>query len=301
MRFKGLDLNLLVALDALLTERSVSGAAQRLHLSQPAMSAALSRLREQFGDPLLVPHGKRMIPTAHAAGLAQSVTQLLGQCEALLAASTVFDPATSRRIFNICASDYMTETVVTPLLLRLREQAPGVGFKVLFPSDVDPSSLMERGELDVLLIPQMYVSAHHPAEALFSEHQVVVGWRENPAMQQVMIEDVFYSLGHVAVEFARGTELSYAEKQLALLPRKRRIEVSAPSFTSVPRFLVGTQRIAVMHSRLAEAAASRLPLAMAPVPVQIPVMHEMMQYHQARAQDQGLQWLLTNIRSMAPF
>lgn len=301
MRFKGLDLNLLVALDALLTERSVSAAAQRLHLSQPAMSAALRRLREQLGDPLLVPHGKRMIPTAHGAGLAQSVSQLLGQCDSLLASSAAFDPGTSRRVFNLCASDYMTETVVTPLVRSLSSLAPQVGINVVFPSDNDPRDLMERGELDVLLIPEGYVSPLHPAELLFAEYQVVVGWRDNPVLQRPMTEDSFYSQGHIAVQFSQGREPSFAEKQLALLPRKRRIEVIAPSFMSVPGMLVGTHRLAVMHRRLAETAVRAFPLTIAPLPVEIPVLNEMMQYHRARSQDHGLLWLLACIRSKVPY
>lgn len=300
MRFKGLDLNLLVALDALLQERSVSAAAHRLHLSQPAMSAALNRLREQLGDPLLVTHGKRMIPTPHAAALAESVSQLLAQCDSLLCNSASFDPLSSRRVFTICASDYMIETVVTPLVRKLCQIAPQVSTKILLQNDINPTHLLDRGELDVLLMPQTYISPLHPAELLFTERQVVLGWRENPVMQQPMTVDLFYAQGHVAVDFAQGRAPSFAEQQLANLPRQRKIELTVPSFMAVPGMLVGTPRLAVVHGRLAEKVVQTMPLTIAPMPIELPELNEMMQYHQARAHDQGLRWLLDCIRSVIP-
>ncbi|HSI16835.1 MAG TPA: LysR family transcriptional regulator, partial [Sphingomonas sp.] len=106
MRFQGLDLNLLVALDVLIEERSVSRAAERLHLSQPAMSAALRRLRDYFNDPILAAHGKKMIPTPHALRLRGALRTLLTDVERMVSLSTQFDPATSQRRFRIGTSDY---------------------------------------------------------------------------------------------------------------------------------------------------------------------------------------------------
>src|SRR4051812_31516925 len=119
MRFKGLDLNLLLALQVLLEERSVTRAARRLNVSQPAMSAALARLRDYFDDELLVAHGKRMHPTAHAERLAGPVAQLLGDIDGLLTANARFDPRETRRRFVIVASDYITTAVIGPLTQRL--------------------------------------------------------------------------------------------------------------------------------------------------------------------------------------
>ena len=116
MRFKRFDLNLLLVLDTLLRERSVSRAAEQLNLSQPAMSAALGRLRSYFNDQILVSHGKRMLPTAHAQSLSPMVMKTLADIEALISASTVFDPSTSQRTFRICASDYVTTVLLVPLL-----------------------------------------------------------------------------------------------------------------------------------------------------------------------------------------
>ncbi|WEK46309.1 MAG: LysR family transcriptional regulator [Candidatus Andeanibacterium colombiense] len=126
MRFKGLDLNLLAALSVLLEERSVSGAAARLHLSQPAISGALARLRGYFGDPLLVMQGKRMIPTAHAQALQPQLQAVLAQIDKLIAGAAQFDPPTAKRTFRISLSDYLITVLASGLVPRLRSEAPNI-------------------------------------------------------------------------------------------------------------------------------------------------------------------------------
>eukprot|EP01037_Dinobryon_pediforme_P032534 gene32534-37519_t len=121
MRFKGFDLNLLVAFDALMTTHSVSRAAEHLNLSQPAVSAALSRLRDFFQDDLLVSVGKRMHPTAHADSLWPQIRRCLQESERLLSIQSGFDPATSQRSFRIAASDYITAILISPLVRLLAE------------------------------------------------------------------------------------------------------------------------------------------------------------------------------------
>src|SRR4051812_40500511 len=143
MRFKGLDLNLLVALDALVETRSVSAAARRLHLSQPAMSAALSRLRDYFRDELLVVSGKRMYPTAFAEGLAPQLKECLQGLDALVSSPNLFDPATAQRTFIIVASDYLTTAVLVPLVARLAERAPGVRLEIVLPDEASVAQLAE--------------------------------------------------------------------------------------------------------------------------------------------------------------
>ena len=294
MRFKGLDLNLLAALDALIEEQSVSAAARRLHLSQPAMSAALSRLREHLGDPLLVPFGKRMVLTAHAERLALPLREILSQVEVLTGPS-VFNPATSRRVFKISASDYIVTVLISPLVQRLAQEAPGVGLVISNPGDRVEAAL-ERGEIDLLVMPQSFISRQHPSLPLFVDTHVVVGWAGNPAMDAPMTEAVFFDHGHVVVEFGSLRNPAFAEQHMRQIGRPRRAEIIAPSFSSVPGLLVGTQRLAVMQKRLADRFARILPLKMAPPPFDFPEFREMIQHHQTRAQDDGLTWLIGLIR-----
>ncbi len=296
MRFKRLDLNLLVVLDALLRERSVTRAARELNLSQPAMSAALARLREYFNDDILVPHGKRMLPTAHAQNLAPLVAQALADIEMRIMGAAVFDPLTSQRTFRICASDYATVVLLQPLLVRLEKSAPGVRIDIVAPTP-DALPQLERGEIDFLLTPAQYAAREHPQQLLFEERHVVVGCRRNPIFKRELTEAGFFEQGQVLMSV--GHSQSFAEREMGELNRRRRIDVVCASFLAVPWMLPGTRRIAMMHERLAQLMVKKLPLAIAPLPFAFPLMREIVQYHSARAEDRGMQWLLEVLLAQA--
>lgn len=298
MRFKGLDLNLLIALDALLTERNVSAAARKVFLSQSAMSGALARLREHFQDPLLVPLGRRMVLTAAAEGLAAPLHQLMLQIEATVGAGMRFEPASSRRSFVVHASDYITEVVLTPVAAAIARDAPGVVLEVV-PPLADPATTLETGDVDLLITPEAYISRGHPAHLLYEEEHVVVGWRGNGALARPLSTDAFFDMGHVVVRFLHGRALSFAESEIAKANRPRRIELIAPSFTSVPKLLVGTLRISVMQRRLADIYARSLPLVIQPLPFPIAPLREMIQHHHIRTADAGVQWLTALIQAEA--
>ena len=164
MDFSGLDLNLLVALDALLAERSVSRAGERLHLSQSATSGALARLREAFRDPLLVVVGRAMTLTPLAESLIEPIRVFLLQAEFILHQSPVFNPAKSTRRFRVMMSDYVETVIMSEALPRIQRLAPGVTFE-LFSND--NSRGIERGEIDLSITPSRYLAQGHPAEHLF--------------------------------------------------------------------------------------------------------------------------------------
>ncbi len=298
MRFKGLDLNLILALDILLEERSVSAAARRLHLSQPATSAALARLREFFDDEILVVLGKSMYPTPFAEGLRPQVREVLKAAEGIIAASSVFDPASSHRTFKIVASDSVTSSIFVPLLDRLSTTAAGVGFDFIFP---DPSSQAQfhRGDVDLMISPEGFAIDEHPTELFFEEQHVVVGWRENPIFDADISEADVFERGHVVVAIGAGRTLSFADRQVELLGRPRRVEVTVAAFTMAPLFLVGSQRLALMHERLAATMARQFPIAYAPLPFPFPPLRQMIHHHQSRANDDGVRWLLGELRSQA--
>lgn len=291
MRFKGLDLNLLVTLDALLEEASVSRAAERLHLSQPAASAALRRLRNWFGDELLSAQGKRMTLTPYAARLKPQLADLLGGIDAFVSQPALFDPATSRRRFRLAMSDFLSTVLLRPLTLAIADAAPGIELDIVTPGD-GTVALLDRGELDLLLVPQEFVGPQNPTRLLFEERHVIVGWRGNPLMQAPVTPADFMSAGHVVVRLGQVTRLTFAEAQLRSLGIARREEVTVPSFAIVPDLLVGTSRLAVMHERLARLAARQSDIAIGPLPFDFPPMREMAQYHRSRAEDAGLMWLL---------
>ena len=298
MRFNGLDLNLLVALAVLLEERSVSRAAERLHLSQPAVSAALARLRTYFGDPLLVPQGRRMVPSAEALAMRRELEAILDSVSNLVVRSAGFDPTTSRRTFRICASDYLLAVLFPKLIPELARLAPAVGLELMPPSD-EARVALDRGELDLLLTPEEHCVPGHPTKLLFEERHVVAGWECNRLLRTPLTEKAFFAAGHIAVRVGQTTRASFAESKLDALPRQRRIEVTAASFTSVPDLLVGTDRLAVMHERLARLMAERMPIAWQALPFAFPAMREMIQFNRTRGSDRGLMWLIDRIEGLA--
>lgn len=299
MRFKGLDLNLLVAFDALMATRSVSRSAERLNLSQPAMSAALARLREYFGDELLQLQGKRMHPTPFADELMPQVRESLLGLEVMLSRSPNFDPRTSQRSFKIVTSDYVFASLIVPLVAQLAEDAPGIRIDCGLPQ---PSTVqeLEEGKIDITITPEYVIGGNHLSYVLYREPQVVVGWSGNPAIAGgVITEEAFFDAGHVVVVLGGGQTLSYADRTLELMGRGRMIEATVAIFTAVPWLIEGTNRLSVMHSRLAEQLKGRFAISTAPVPFEIPAMKQMLSYHPGRKDDAGLTWLRGRIEAIA--
>ncbi|MDT0510107.1 LysR substrate-binding domain-containing protein [Novosphingobium sp. MMS21-SN21R] len=294
MRVKGLDLNLLAALDVLLDECNTVKAAERLHLSQPAASAALARLRDYFGDPILTSYGKRMMPTAFALALHQPTKDVLAQVDRLITQTSAFDPLKSDRWFRIGVSDYLSTILFADLVPRLAALAPGIRLDLQPPSD-EMLGLLDRGELDLILTPTEHCHPGHPTELLFEEKYVVAGWSGNAVLQKPLSEHDFYAHGHVAVEMGRTSRVTFAETHLKDRGNERKIEIYAASFSLVPELLVGTSRLAIMHERLAKMVRSRGEIVYQPLPFEFPVMKEMVQYHKTRADDPGIKWMVAQI------
>lgn len=298
MRFKGLDLNLLVAFDAIMEARSVSGAARQMNLSQPAMSAALSRLRTFFADDLLVSHGKRMHPTAYAESLLPLVRNSLRQVDQLIATSSGFDPLTSKRLFRVIASDYIIAAIIAPLVQRLAIIAPGIRIENILPGH-DSIPLIAQGSVDLMITPEEFVSPEQPTEFLMEERHVIAGWRENPVFVGGVTEAELLAAGHVEVRIGSHSSNAFATNQMDQSGRQRNVEVTTASFTAVPWLLIDTMRLALMHERLAIRMATMFPIAIAPIPFPFPAMREMMQFNQARVADDGLSWFRAQIREIA--
>jgi DNA-binding transcriptional LysR family regulator len=298
MRYKGFDLNLLGVFDTLMRTRNVSRAAEELNLSQPAISSALKRLRMQFGDEILVPQGKKMMPTAYAEALLPHVRDTLHAVDGLMASSARFDPAESQRTFRICSSDYLATALFAPLSLHLSSVAPHVHLELVL-NDEHSFVQLEQGQVDLVCTPEGYSAPDMPTEHLLDERHVVVGWRENPLLASPIDEATFLAAGQVSVAIGSLRTPAFSNRAMALLGKHPRFEVTASSFTIVPFLLVGSQRLALMHERLALLMAQQHALAIVEIPFDFPIMREVVQYHPARANDPGLLWLRERLREQA--
>lgn len=295
MRFDKLDLNLLVALDALLTECNITRAAEKLHLSQSAMSNALGRLREYFGDPLLVQVQRHMELTPRALSLKDPIRDVLVRIRATVAAEPVFNPARSDRNFNIFASDYTLHTIVPRMLAIAAGEGSAVHFRFQ-PLMGSPARALESGDADLLVIPQMYCSPAHPTELLLQEEFVCIVWSGSDHARRGLTREEYLLAEHVIMEPVQSGAPAYEGRAVDRSGLSRRIAVSTYAFASMPQMVVGTQYVATVHRQLANAAAMDHALTVLPSPIEIPQMQLMMQWHEFRSSDAGLVWLRALMR-----
>jgi LysR family transcriptional regulator, nod-box dependent transcriptional activator len=298
MNFNRLDLNLLVALDVLLSERSITRAAERLSLSPSATSGALARLRTYFGDDLLTQVGRRMLPTPLGESLQSSVRDCLLHVQATVDIRPHFDPLQSKRRFRLMMSDYVSTVLIAPALRRLEREAPGITIELLGNENV-PWEVLSRGEIDFLILPQNFVRPDHPAEVLFEDDYVCVCWRENPLIGDDISIDECLSLGHVVARIGTLRPPTIDAWFFERFGDARRVEVIATNFNAVPHLLIGTTRISIMHRRLALTYSKGLPLKVLPSPLDMPRLVEMIQWHKYRDRDPGRIWLCDVLKSAA--
>ena len=295
MRLDRFDLNLLVVLDALLEERNVTRASQRLHIGQSAASGALARLRDYFGDELLVPVGRRLVLTPLAQSLVEPVRDTLLRARTTIARKPVFDPATSERRFVICASDYVITVLMAEAVRRISRQAPGMLLDIRSPMP-HVAEVFERGSIDLLVMPQQYLQQHaHPRLALFEDTQVCLVSADHPEIGASLTFEQYMAMGHVTVRLGDERSLTFEEWFLPRYGQQRRIELSVDSFSMLPLVVIGTRRIATLHRKLAENFSRHLPVRVVEAPFDMPPVIETMAWPIHLDHDLAHQWLRTQI------
>jgi len=305
MRFHRLDLNLLVVLDSLLTESSVSRAAKRLSMGQPGVSAALARLREHFDDPLLVQVGRGMVVTPLGESLAEPVRDLLQRAQSIALHRPAFDPAVESRRFSVMTSDYTATVLMVPVQRLLAREAPGVHLTVrtvpAMPragSQLVPEALDRRHD-DFALVPDGMTSPAHPHEALLRDDYTCIAWAENPHIGPRLTRKTFLALPHAVAEFDDGRVLSVDGAYLAARGLQRKVGLKVDRFTLLPEMVVGTDLIAIVQTRLAQLYASRLPLRLMPMPVRVPALVEVLHWQPYQSHEPAVTWFRQLLRRVA--
>lgn len=289
MNILSADLNLLVALDALLQERNVTRAGVRIGVSQSAMSSALSRLRRQFDDELLTRVGTRYELTPLADVLSERVAEVLRLVERTLSAQPTFDPQTSTREFRIVGSDYAL-SLLTPLLMSmLKEQAPQVKLRLesVRPLAVDSPEEILRS-IDVLLIPRGHISGL-PSLDLFQDRWICVTGADNPQADSPCSADDLAALRWARVFSAVGGTL--ADRHIDdLVDFGQHTDIVVDTFSMLPLAVSGTTLCAMVQERLVKDCLDRFRLRTVTLPVELPKLVEAAWWHPARQPDPGHQW-----------
>lgn len=292
-----IDLNLLVALDALLAERNVTRAARRLNLSQPALSAQLARLRSVFGDPLLIPAQRGMIPTQRALDLQEPLRRALDDVRGVVAAGAAFDPAEARFTARFVASDYTQFAILMPFAFALAAEAPEVKCAFLTIDTTDLVARMERGEVDIALMTPETAPERLRMRVLFAERYIAIVRRDHPAVGETLDLETFCRLDHVIVSPRGGGFVGPADAALAAHGRTRRVALSAPGFLIVPEIIARSDMIALVPERVARDRPERFRTFAPPVPV--PGFAIAMVWHDRTTNHPAQRWLRARLAAHA--
>ena len=296
----GLDLNLLVALDALLAERHVTRAAARIGLSQSAMSHALGRIREAFDDPMLVRTSDGMLPTDRALALEPLLRRALGELSAALAGGPSFDPATSQRTFTIGTTDYAEILLLPPLLERIRVEAPGVDIVVKMP-ETDIVTALAVGAIDLALVPprafeREAIALRH--EVLFEEHFRCVVRRDHPLTKQRLTVARYVAYPHAMIS-PRGERGSFVDDALAALGKSRRVACIIPHFMVAPHVIARTDLVLTLTERIIRSQVTHLGLVDLPLPLAVPPLKLEIVWHERSTPEPGHAWLRGLLQEIA--
>jgi len=299
MHFRHLDLNLLVALYALLDEKNITQAGKRVHLTQSAMSGALARLRQYFSDDLLIQVGRKMVPTPLGESLIEPVREILIKIKTTIETRPGFDPLSSTRRFSLMMSDFCATVLMLDVTRRAEKLAPHVTFEILSNNVEDPWEALDRADVDALVMPANLLRPEHPQEMLFEDNFVCIAWTGNDAVGETLALEQYLDLGHVTCQFNRGRTPMADEWFLQHHGHSRRIEVFTTTFNAVPLHVVNTRRIGTIHGRLARYYASILPIRLLESPVAFPVVVEAVQWHKLFDGDPGIAWLRQLLKDSA--
>ncbi|WP_050469196.1 LysR family transcriptional regulator [Herbaspirillum chlorophenolicum] len=285
---RSLDLNLLKALDALLDERNVTRAAARLGVTQPAMSGILTRLRENFGDPLFVRAQRGIVPTQRALELAQPVRQVLSDIGALLQ-PVLFDPHAARLDFSIAATDYALRAIAVPFLSALKQRAPHVRVALASVEDGPLQDRLERGEIDLALTTPEGTPPGLHARRLFDEHYVCVLRADHPAARGKRLSlKQFCALDHALASYAGDPFSGVTDQALAALGMQRRVSLSVKRFLILPDILRASDMVAVVPSRLVAGLEGLKQMAL---PLAVPGFTKTAVWHERAHRDPAQRWL----------
>ena len=286
MDLRRVDLNLLLLVDALLSAGSASRAAQRLRLSQPAVSQGLKRARETFGDPLLMRHGNRLLPTARAIALRPEIRAILQRIESVLTPAT-FEPATSTRDFVLAASDLGQVLVLPALIERISREAPSCRVKVVPP----PADLHDIDKFDFAVIGAPVPGGPVCWRMLFKDRYVLLARTAHPALEGPLSLEDFTRLPQALVSpRAEGFE-GAVDEALARSGLRRQVVVMLPNFMTLPTILAQTDLVAAVPLHFAELPIVRTLCGHRALPIDVPPYEMKIVWHTTRSTDPVLQWL----------
>lgn len=294
-----IDLNLLVAFEALLEQQSVTKAAEQLQIGQPAMSAALSRLRILFDDELFVRLGRQMQPTLKAQAIAPGILAALQQIRQAVTASQTFEPSVSDRTFTIGSSDYTSFVLMPPLLKFSLQNAPSINAQMIEFEKDRIGNLLEQGEIDLALGVFPNPPRQTQWEPIFEERFVGIARRGHPAIQQgTMSLEAFAQFPHALTTLRRDTA-GAIDKVLNELNLERRVAFTTPHMMVLPFAIASSDLVAALPRRIALRLATVCNLTIFELPVKTKPWMVSMLWSTLSDQDEANRWLRNTIKAIS--
>lgn len=299
MNLRKFDLNLLVILDALLLERSVTLAANRLYITQPAVSNALKRLRIAFNDPLLVRGKPRMELTARGSSLIGPVREVLLSIDRTMNGLPDFDPRTSDFTLRLAATEYVSFILLPELMKEIRETAPSVRLAISDIDRHDRLSPLQSGVVDLIaaFVPDPAGELHQ--QVLLRDSWVYLVSRDHWESGSRLTRKMFLARDHIAMRSQTGGSGFHVDNLLAISGLERNVVMSMPHFLAIPRLVSMTDLIIAAPRKLALVLAAQYPLRIVKPPVAIPEFTISMLWHERTNADPAQQWIRNMLSRIA--
>jgi len=300
MDFHGIDLNLLAAFDALVSERNVTRAAVRVGVSQPAMSAGLSRLRTLFNDPLFLRSAQGLVPTSKARELAEPVSQALQQIKAALLPKEQFEPATSAMTFTLGMSEYPAFVLLPFLSRTLEKLGPALSLSVHAIGSRDSAvDLLDAGTIDAAIgVPPTQAENRILTRSVMRDEFITIVRRGHPTVKDGMNMQVFLALRHVLVS-PEGDRHGLVDQALAYLGHHRTLGLALPQMFAAPSMVAQTDMVATVMGRVARQSPHWRKLSSFTPPVTLPVIGYDLMWHRRNDAHPAQQWLRDQVAAMA--
>lgn len=287
-----IDLNLLLVLDSLLAERSVTAAARRHDVTQSAMSHNLARLRDIFDDALLVRVGARMEPTPRADDLVPPLRIALRQLESVLTSRHAFDPSTADMLFTIASTDHGSRVLLPPLMARLQASAPNVRLDIVPFSGGDIATRLARGDIQLAVGVPLSERPGLEGELLVNSSAVSVVRKRHPLLRKKDDLDAFLDTPHCVIT-PFGMPGSVLDTALAAMGRTRRVALRLPYFLAAPAVIAASNLVLTLPSPLVDVFIGNHPLTSFVPPLEIPSHGIYQLWHERYRHDPSVSWLRT--------
>ncbi len=291
-RLRQLDLNLLIALDVLVAESSVTKAAERMNMSQSAMSYSLKRLRTILQDEILVRTSRDMEVTPYGRAVGDRVRQILAEIQSTLLTKETFNALTSNETFKIAVSDYTEATIGVNLLQQIATEAPNIKIRI---DNLDKKTVMEmldRNQLDLVINAHLSFKNWHVVENLYQEEFVCV-FRDDKDLEEISLAD-YLKRSHILVSLQDDFQ-GISDRILEQQQQSRQVVWSTSHFMAVPFLLANSDCIALLPNRMAQQCAKAMKLKILPPPIPVEGFTVSMVWHQRNTNNPSHQWLRQQI------